>query len=208
MPTLNRRHFLRASGVAISLPMLEAMLPSAARAGFAKLPEVPRRMFCINTNMGMMPQFFWPEGDGRLYKPSEYLKLIDQYRDDYTLFSGVSHPDVDGGHHAEISYLTAAPHPGAGGFKNTVSLDQYAAERVGVKTRFPYLSLCVGTESNSASWTASGVRIPAESSPEARMNVPGTAAGNWGWRMTTEQLDAGHFDWQAALARRSGRSLE
>jgi hypothetical protein len=165
MPILNRRHFLRASGVALSLPLLEAMLPAAARAGFASAGEVPRRMFCINTNMGMIPQFFWPEGEGRDYKPSEYLKLIDQYRDDYTIFSGVSHPDVDGGHHAEISYLTGAPHPGAGGFKNTVSLDQYAAERVGVRTRFPYLSLCVGTESNSSSWTASGVRIPAESAP-------------------------------------------
>jgi len=79
------------------------------------------------------------------------------------VFSGVSHPDVDGGHHAELSYLTAAPHPAAGGFKNSISLDQYAAERIGVKTRFPYLSHTVGTESNSLSWTASGVRIPPES---------------------------------------------
>jgi len=165
MPTLDRRTFLRATGVALSLPMLEAMLPAAARAGFAATPDAPRRMFCINNNMGMMPQFFWPTEAGRDYRPSEYLSLIDQYRDEYTVFSGVSHPDVDGGHHAEISYLTAAPHPGAGGFKNSVSLDQYAAERVGVRTRFPYLSLCVGSESNSSSWTSSGVRIPAESKP-------------------------------------------
>lgn len=162
---LDRRYFLRASGVALSLPMLEAMLPSAVRAGFAASPEVPRRMFCICTNMGMMPQFFWPEGEGTDYRPSEYLKLIDQYRDDYTVFSGVSHPDVDGGHHAEISYLTAAPHPSATGFKNSISLDQYAAERVGIRTRFPYLSLCVGAENNSLSWTAAGVRIPSESKP-------------------------------------------
>src|SRR6056297_3328082 len=180
MPTpLKRRTFLRASGVSLSLPMLQAMLPSAARAGFATAPEVPRRMFCICTNMGMMPKFFWPEGEGHQYKPSEYLSLIDQYRDEYTVFSGVSHPDVDGGHHAEISYLTAAPHPGAGGFKNSVSLDQYAAERVGIRTRFPYLSLCVGTESNSLSWTASGVRIPAESKPSElfkRLFVQGSEA--------------------------------
>ena len=174
-----RRTFLRASGVSLSLPMLQAMLPAAARAGFAAAPDVPRRMFCICTNMGMMPKFFWPEGEGRDYKASEYLSLIDQYRNDYTVFSGVSHPEVDGGHHAEISYLTAAPHPGAGGFRNSVSLDQYAAERVGIRTRFPYLSLCVGAENHSLSWTASGVRIPSYNKPSElfkRMFVQGSQA--------------------------------
>lgn len=210
MPTpLNRRTFLRASGVALSLPMLEAMLPSAARAGFAAAPETPRRMFCICTNMGMMPKFFWPEGEGRDYKASEYLKLIDQYRDDYTVFSGVSHPDVDGGHHAEISYLTAAPHPGAGGFKNSVSLDQYAAERVGIKTRFPYLSLCVGNESNSLSWTASGVQIPSEDKPSElfkRLFVQGSEAEV---EMQIQQLRDGRsvLDTVGERARRLGKQL-
>ena len=115
--------------------------------------------------MGMMPKFFWPTGEGRDYKPSEYLSLIDQHREHYTVFSGVSHPDVDGGHHAEISYLTAAPHPAAGGFKNSISLDQYAAERIGVQTRFPFITLNVGAENATLSWTASGVRIPAERKP-------------------------------------------
>lgn len=140
---------------------------------------VPRRMVCICSNMGMMPKFFWPTGEGRNYQPSEYLALIDQFRDDFTVFSGVSHPDVDGGHHAEISYLTAAPHPAAGGFKNSISVDQYAAERVGIQTRFPYLALNVGAENATLSWTASGVRIPAESKPSEvfkRLFVQGTAA--------------------------------
>ncbi len=122
-------------------------------------------MVCVCTNMGMMPEFFWPQGSGLDYRSSEYLSLIDEFRKDYTVFSGVSHPDVDGGHHAEISYLTAAPHPASGGFKNSISLDQYAAERVGVQTRIPYLALNVGTENSTLSWTSSGVRIPAESRP-------------------------------------------
>ena len=179
MKRLNRRHFLRASGVALSLPMLDAMLPSRIRGGLAEVSTVPRRMLCICTNMGLMPQFFWPNGEGRDYQASEYLALLGAYRDHFTVFSGVSHPDVDGGHHAETSYLTAAPHPAAGGFKNTISLDQYAAERIGVRTRFPYLSLCVGTENNTLSWTASGVRIPAASKPSEvfkRMFVQGTEA--------------------------------
>ncbi len=161
---LSRRQLLRASGVAIALPMLEAMQTPTARAGFATEAQ-PRRMFCINTNMGMMPQFFWPQGEGFGYRASEYLSLIDDHRGDFTVFSGMSHPDVDGGHHAEISFLTGAPHPGSGGFKNSISLDQYAAERIGPATRYPFISLCVGGENNTLSWTAAGVRIPAEKKP-------------------------------------------
>lgn len=174
---LDRRSVLKGAGVALALPLLDAMKPRFARA--ADKEEVPRRMLCICTNMGMMPQFFWPAESGRDYNPSEYLSLIDEHRHDYTVFSGLSHPDVDGGHHAEISFLTAAPHPAAGGFKNSISLDQYAAERIGIKTRFPYLSLCVGSENATLSWTASGVRIPSEQKPSdvfKRLFVQGSAA--------------------------------
>src|SRR6056297_2935325 len=169
MPPLHRRHLLKAAGVALALPTLEAMKPSAVRAGFASDPAPPRRMMCICTNMGMMPEFFWPQvddlDDDGAYRPSEYLALIDDFREHYTVFSGVSHPEVDGGHNAEISYLTAAPHPAAGGFKNTISLDQYAAEWIGIRTRFPYLALNVGVENSTLSWTGSGVRVPAEDRP-------------------------------------------
>lgn len=160
---ISRRSFLRGTGVAVALPLLESTRPRTALA--APGHDSPRRMVCICTNMGMMPKYFWPDGEGHDYRPSEYLSHIDTYRDHYTVFSGVSHPDVDGGHHAEISYLTAAPHPAAGGFKNSISLDQYAAERIGVQTRFPYITLNVGAENATLSWTASGVRIPAARKP-------------------------------------------
>lgn len=175
---LDRRSFLRGAGVALALPLLDITRPARSLAASADA-EVPRRMLCVCSNMGMMPDFFWPKGSGRDYEPSEYLKLIADHRRDFTVFSGVSHPDVDGGHHAEISYLTGAPHPAAGGFKNSISLDQYATERVGVRTRFPYLSLVVGAENNTLSWTASGVRIPAESRPSEvfrRLFVQGNRA--------------------------------
>lgn len=175
--SISRRTFLRGTGVAVALPLLEAFQPHVVRA--AADGETPSRMVCICTNMGMMPKFFWPKAAGRNYQPSEYLSLIDQFRDQYTVFSGVSHPDVDGGHHAEVSFLTAAPHPAGGGFKNTISLDQFAAERIGVQTRFPYLALNVGNENATLSWTASGVRIPAERKPSEvfkRLFVQGSRA--------------------------------
>ena len=85
-----------------------------------------------------------------------------------TIFSGVSHPGVDGGHQAECAFLTAAPHPGSGAFKNSVSIDQLAAEQLGPQTRFPSFTLLVSSENKfSLSFTRSGVMIPGERSPAA-----------------------------------------
>src|SRR6185295_2024744 len=76
----------------------------------------------------------------------------------------VSHPDVDGGHPADNCFLTAAPHPGRGSFRNTISLDQYIGERIGHLTRFQSLTLGVNVQQGlrSLSWTGSGVMIPCE----------------------------------------------
>ena len=82
--------------------------------------------------------------------------------DDFSVFSGVSHPNVDGGHPADICFLTAAPHPGSSSFRNTISLDQHIAEHIGVLTRFPSLTLSVNTRQRSLSWTGTGVAIPPE----------------------------------------------
>lgn len=178
---LTRRSFLRGAGVALSLPLLDAMLPRFAWArpmARALAADQPHRMIAICTNMGMMPGLFFPTKAGRGYSPSQYLQMLAAHRDDFTVFSGVSHPEVDGGHHAEVSFLTAAPHPGGGGFRNSISVDQYAAERIGVRTRFPSLALDVGAEGrNGLSWTGGGVMIPAEGKPSQvfkRLFVQGT----------------------------------
>src|SRR6201999_3341923 len=101
---------------------------------------------------------------GRDYALSPYLEVLKEHRTDFSVFSGVSHPNVDGGHPADICFLTAAPHPGGGGFRNTISLDQYMAERLGPLTRFPSLSLGVNVAQGARglSWTGSGVLIPCE----------------------------------------------
>src|SRR5690606_6646512 len=74
--------------------------------------------------------------------------------------------DVDGSHASEICFLTAAPHPANGGFRNTISLDQYLAEYIGVRTRHPSLTLGVNVDNGqrSLSFTGSGVMIPCEGS--------------------------------------------
>ena len=67
---------------------------------------------------------------GRDYELTPYLEPIRDFREDLTVFSGLSHPEVDGGHPAELCYLTSAPHPRADNFKNTISLDQFAIEQL------------------------------------------------------------------------------
>jgi hypothetical protein len=62
-----------------------------------------------------------------------------------------------------MTWLTSAQRPGLAGFRNTVSLDQYFAEKFGAETRYP--SLVLSTSGRSMSWTASGVEIPGETSP-------------------------------------------
>ena len=165
---LSRRRFLVGTGIALSLPFLDAMNPAFAavtKAAVAQTPGgKPRRMFGICNNLGLLPEQFFPKTEGRDYALSPYLELLKEHRNDFTVFSGVSHPDVDGGHPADNCFLTAAPHPGSGGFRNTISLDQYIAERIGHLTRFPSLNLCVNVDrgQRSLSWTGSGVLIPCE----------------------------------------------
>src|SRR6185312_8129025 len=82
-------------------------------------------------------------------------------------------------HAAEKCFLTGTPHPERGGFRNWVSLDQYAAERVGHHTRYPSLVSAMSNENQATlSYTRSGAPIPAERSPKKlfqKLFVQGTA---------------------------------
>ncbi len=126
---------------------------------------MPRRMVCIETNMGILPKYFFPQGEGFNYTPSPYLDRLSAHRKQLTVFSGVSLPGVTGGHAAERCFLTGTPHPERGGFRNGVSLDQLAAEHVGNVTRFPSLVLAITNENMTLSFTRSGAPIPSDKSP-------------------------------------------
>lgn len=174
MRTLSRRTFLRASGVALALPLLDAMQPARAEKETAS----PRRMVAIQTNMGILPQYFFPEKSGSDYVASPYLERLAAHRKQMTVFSGVSLPGVTGAHAAQKCFLTGTPHPERGGFRNWVSLDQFAAEHIGNETRFPSLVTAITNENATLSYTRSGAPIPAEGNPRKlfeRLFVQGRA---------------------------------
>lgn len=168
----SRRTFLRGAGVTLALPLLEAMIPLRAQSA-----APPRRMICINTTLGLHTPNLFPTAPGKDYELTPYLETIQEFRKDFTVFSGLSHPEVDGGHPAELCYLTSAPHPRADNFKNTISLDQYAIEKLVPDTRFGSLTLA-SSSSRGLSFTRSGVPIPADERPSRvfkNMFVDGTA---------------------------------
>lgn len=161
---LNRRTFLRAAGVSLALPMLESMQPRLNASDAAG--AIPRRMVAIETNMGILPQFFFPDKPGKEYAATPYLERLASHRNEMTVFSGVSLPGVTGAHAAEKCFLTGTPHPERGGFRNGVSLDQLAAEQIGNRTRYSSLVLAISSEGNQTlSFTRSGAPISAERSP-------------------------------------------
>ena len=171
---MHRRKFLRGTGVALALPLLDAFLQ---RGKAAETVASRTNMVCICTSLGLHAPFLFPNETGSDYTLTPYLEILKDFRRDFTLFSGLSHPDQTGanGHTSEMTWLTSARFPGLGGFKNTVSLDQLAAETIGLETRLP--SLVLGTGTPSQSYTRGGVMIPAESRPSrvfAKLFLDGT----------------------------------
>ena len=205
-PPLNRRAFLRGAGVTLALPFLEAMQPAfGAQAGTA----IPRRMVCIQTNMGILPQFFFPETAGRDFAPSAYLDRLKTHRDQITVFSGVSYPGVDGGHTAQKCFLTGTPHPARGGFRNGISLDQFAAEEIGNQTRHPSLVLAVTNENATMSFTRNGAPIPSEQSPMKLFGRLFIQGNNKEVAANVEALQRGRslLDFVSGESKRLGRTL-
>jgi hypothetical protein len=173
---VSRRAFLRGTGVALALPFLDAMWPKRMLAAQAAA-LAPKRMVAVCTSLGIYGPALFPTEMGHDYTPTPYLELLREHRDNFTVFSGLSHPEQSGadGHSSEMTWLTSARHPGLGGFKNTISLDQFVAEKMGVETRYP--SLVLGTNNVSQSYARSGVMIPAETRPStvfARLFIDGT----------------------------------
>ena len=158
--SLNRRTFLKGAGATVALPFLSAMTPA-----FAKAAAAPKRFVAMNAGLGFHAPNFIPTEAGANYKAPIYLQKLEKHRKDFTVFSGLSHPNSNGanGHTSELTWLTSAPRPGLAGFKNTISLDQLMAKHIGAATRFP--SMTIGARGSSLSWTANGVQIPVQMHP-------------------------------------------
>jgi hypothetical protein len=189
---LSRRTVLRAASAAVALPLLDAMIPTATAAPstfkpWAKSPlAATPRMICCYVPNGVNILEWVPTDAGANYTLSKTLDALKDYRDDFTVLTGLGHPASQGGHSGADTWLTAAnlkAKPGAD-YTNTVSADQLAAKLHGTKTRFPSLQLSdqSGTggagHSHTLSFDVNGTPLPAENSPRRlfeRLFVPDSA---------------------------------
>ncbi len=165
---ITRRTFLKGTGVALALPLLESMGPMrlSAVGAAAKTSSVgsPMRMVCIGNPLGLMPDSFFTSGKGRDYELSDLLRPIARHRNDFTVFSNLDH-DVSGGHSAVHAFLSGIKDQNASDWpEGNISVYQRAAEFVGARTRFPSLVMSVGNSDGDLkcklSWTRNAVNVP------------------------------------------------
>ena len=159
---LPRRTLLRGAGVCLGLPLLDAMTPA-----FAAIEDAPfaKRFLGVSVSLGLHAPNLIPADSGSDYALSPYLSKADDLRQDFTIVSGSSHPDVGNGHSSSSSILTACPN-GRSANRNTISIDQRMAGALGGHTRFPSLVLTTTQQSEtSISCTENGAMIPAEGDP-------------------------------------------
>jgi len=119
-------------------------------------------------------QWGWfPQGEGKDYRLTKVLQPLRPLISDVSILSGLSHPECRqmGGHLTGDTFLTGTELK-EGSFRNSVSLDQYAARYVGLQTRLSSLVLSsdggIGPRSTSTtlSYTDKGQPIPALSDPK------------------------------------------
>ncbi len=181
--SLDRRRFLRGTGVALALPLLESVTLPTTQAASAASP--PKRLACFYFPDGVpMPlaedpahaDWSWfPHGNGEEFTYTKCTEPFAPLRSELTILSGFSHPSARKvhGHSNADQFLTAAATGSDGPYENTISLDQVFAAHVGDQTRFASLVMSTdggtGTPrgTHTLSFNQHGRPIPAEHRPKS-----------------------------------------
>lgn len=178
---LDRRKFLRGTGVALALPWFESF---ASAAGISSQSSPKKRLACFYVPDGVpMPlaedpshkNWSWfPHGSGKDFEFTKCLQPLEPLRSNVTVLSGFSHPSVRSvhGHSNADQFLTGAPTGDVQEYTNSISLDQEFASHIGDQTRFASLVMSTdggtGTPrgAHTLSFDRSGRAIPAENRPK------------------------------------------
>jgi hypothetical protein len=180
---IDRRRFLRGSGVALALPLFGSLLESHAREQDSE--SNPKRLGCFYFPDGVpMPlpedpayrEWSWfPHGAGREFTFGNCLQPMQSLKAQLTVLSGLSHPRSRNvhGHNNADQFLTAAPTGGGDTeYENSISLDQEYVKHVGHQTRIASLVLSTDGGTGTArgahtiSFDRNGRPIPAEHRPK------------------------------------------
>jgi len=143
---LDRRTFLRGTGVAMGLPLLDAMWPSMSLAQPAPQPSSRFMAFYIPNGIHMAG--WWPSTEGADFEITPILEPVAPFRDRLLVLGGINNrparPDGPGDHAAGTgSFLTAAHcfKTDGANIRNGQSIDQLIAQQVGQTHRFTSITL-------------------------------------------------------------------
>ena len=143
MNHIDRRRFLRGSGVALALPMFGSLSISSAReprscwriqSGLAaSISQMAFQCHCRKT-LPIRTWAWFPHGNGSEFTFTKCMEPLEPLKGDLTVLSGFSHPksrDVHGHNNADQFLTAAATGGGDREYQNTISLDQEYAKHVG-----------------------------------------------------------------------------
>ena len=147
--TTDRRRFLKGAAATIALPALEAFGADKAAPG-----SRPRNFVAVGTYLGWHQKAFFPQANGKAYQMPETLKPLEQFRDQFTIFSGLDHR-ASNGHNSWANFL-------CGMTPKQYSLDQMIADQIGGKSRLSSIQLTAGAGegAKAMSFTKQGVGLP------------------------------------------------
>lgn len=181
MDRVDRRRFLRGSGVALALPLFSTYQTTASELSATN----PRRLGCFYFPDGVpMPlendpayqDWAWfPHGNGTDFRFTKCMETLESIRSELTILSGFSHVasrNVHGHNNADQFLTAAATGDGDREYQNSISLDQVYASHVGDETRFSSLVMSTDGGTGTArgthtiSFDRNGRPIPAEHRPK------------------------------------------
>jgi len=153
---LSRRTFLRGSGVAVALPLLDAMIPAGTalgataaapktRAGFFYLPH---GAIMNNTVFGKEVDAWSSTGKGADFKLGATVSPLEPFKRYVTTFDNIENSTAQGSVHTlnPATWLSCVrPDTSAKGASLATTLDQVIAQRIGQQTSLPSLELASET---------------------------------------------------------------
>jgi hypothetical protein len=185
---LDRRTFLRGTGVALSLPLLDAMIP-AATAQSKTAAAANTRLGFVYIPHGAVMKDFTPAAEGSNFELSTTLKPLEAHRDRVNVYSGLAHHQADSlgdgsaDHARATSTFLNGVHPKRTEGEDVragTTVDQIAVRTIGQQTRYP--SIEIATEDmtglvgacdagyscaymNTISWSSPTTPLPMEINP-------------------------------------------
>jgi hypothetical protein len=158
---LSRRTVLRGAGVAIGLPLLDAMIPAAtALAETAAAPQlrvgffyIPHGAIMANTPHGAAMDRWTPSGAGDSFRLSPILEPLEPFKHQVISFSNLENKANQNSVHSLVpaTWLSGVrPDTRSSGAKMATTIDQMIASRIGQETPLPSLEVASETTIQAA----------------------------------------------------------